>query len=412
VRALGKGVTRSVGGQGGPQGAGDLARQHGGGPPLDDVKLKRLIQEAVDEALARIAKGEGATPELAAEVEARARERVARDAETVEALHGRVAELERRLRTVDDRHGRVEARVEDLSLHVGQREPVEVSRVPPEILERSFQAALDDLVGELAKVKGRDELERTLDEAVADLRGRSKGSELFERQEGRILIRGLGAAVAKKLLSPKAAQATFDEVFRHLRAYVPAYKPRSLAAILRARASDFAVESAVVHHDRLTTAESTLRSLLEETRRIEREAKAADQTAAEGVSRSFMQAVSERRTMADEFQGRIRSLEVRASEAEARLEKALSRLDSVERYASRVESAMIRRTKEGTFKGDFTPVIEAVHEALKDGKPRTMKQLAARVKGVEAGVVESVVREGLREGAFEQSADGKVRRAK
>lgn len=366
----------------------------------------------MDEALERIAKGKGATPWLAAEVEARARERVARDAEAATALHARIAELERRLRAVDERHGRVEARVEDLSLHVGHREPVELGRVPPEILERSFQTALDDLVGELAKVKGRDELERTLDEAIEDLRGRSKGSELFERQEGRIVIRGLGASVAKKLLSPKAAQATFDEVVKHLRAYVPAFKPRSLSAVLRARASEFALDAAVKHHERLGTAEATLRSLLDETRRIEAEAKAADQTAAEGVSRSFMQAVSERRTMADEFQGRTRSLEVRASEAEAKLEKALLRLDSVERYASRVESAMIRRTKEGTFKGDFTPVIEAVHEALKDGKPRTRKQLASRVKGVEAEVVESVVREGLREGAFEESADGKVRRAK
>ncbi len=376
------------------------------------MRLKRLIQEAVDEALARIAEGEGATPELAAEVEARARERVERDALTVQALHARLADLEKRLRTVDDRHGRVEARVEDLSLHVGHREPVDLARVPPEILERSFQTALDELVGELAKVKGRDELERTLDDAVEDLRGRSKGSELFERQEARIVIRGLGASVAKKLLSAKAAQATFDEVVRHLRAYLPAYKPRTLSALIRARASEFAVDASVAHHERLGAAEATLRLLLSETRRIEEEAKAADQTAAEGVSKSFMQAVSERRTMADEFQGRLRSLEVRASEAEARLEKALQRLDSVERYASRVESAMIRRTKDGTFKGDFTPVIEAVHAALKDGKPRTLKQLAAGVKGVEAEVVEAVVREGLREGAFEESKDGKVRLAK
>lgn len=399
-----------MGGEGQAPHTGDLARQHGGGAPLDDAKLKRLIQEAIDEALLRIAKGEGQTRELAAKVEARARERIEGDAAAVEALHGRVAELEGRLRKVDDRHGRVEARVEDISLHVGHREPVELSRVPPEILERSFQTALDELVGALAKVKGRDELERTLDEAIQDLRGRSKGSELFERQEARIVIRGLGAAVAKKLLSAKAAQTTFDEVERHLHAYVPGFKPRTLAAIIRARASDFAVDAAVGHHARLTTAEATLRRLLDETRRIEVEAKEADQSAAEGVSRSFMQAVSERRTMADEFQGRIRSLEVRASEAEARLEKALQRLDSVERYASRVESAIIRRTKNGTFKGDFTPVIEAVHEALKDGKPKTLKQLAAGVKGVEREVVEAVVREGIREGDFQASPDGKVRR--
>src|SRR3989304_3458599 len=59
---------------------------------------------------------------------------------------------------------------------------------------------------------------------------------------------------------------------------------------------------------------------------------------------------------------------------------------------------MIRRTKEGTFKGDFTPVIEAVHEALKDGKPRTRKKLAARGTGGGAGGGERGGREGLRGG--------------
>lgn len=387
----------------------DVAHQHAGGALIDDERLKRLIQEAVDEALRAIARGEGQVDALAHDVARRLGERAALAAPEFAALEARLHGLEAQLRAVDDRHGRVEARVDDLSFHIGHKDTLDLRKVPPDILERSFQTALDDLTGELSKIKGRDELERLLEEALADVRGRSKGSELFERAESRIVIRGLARAVSKKLLSPKAALATFDEVVKYLRIHLPAYRPRSLSSLIRARGSEFAIESALRHHDRLESAEATLETLLDETRRIEKEARAADDKAAESVSRSFMQAVAERRSIVEEFQGRIKSLEKRASDAEDRLEKALERLESVERYSQRVESAMIRRTKEGTFKGDFTPVIEAVHEALKDGKARTVAELASRVKGVDREVVEAVVREGVREGDFEDVRGGKVR---
>jgi hypothetical protein len=390
-----------------PPGRREVAHQHGGAP-LDDAALRRLVQEAVDEALKQIAREEGHVEALASQVAAREGERKAAPPGDIGALEARLLAVEGRLRNIDDRHGRVEARVEDLTLHVGHREPLEVSKVPPDILERSFQAALDELTGELSKVRGSDEVERILDEAIEDVRGQSKGSELFERAPGRIVIRGLGAAVSKKLLSHKAALSTFDEVVKDLRQHLPSYRPRTLAALVRVRSADYAVEAALAHQRRLTDAERSLEALIKETRRIEADAKVADEEAARGAFQSLSEATSERRQVSQDFQGRIKALEKRAVDAEASLERSLGRLDAVERYSQRVEAAMIRRTKDGTFKGDFTPVIEAVHEALKDGKPRTLRQVGRRVKGVEFEVVEAVVREGIREGDFEESEGGKV----
>ncbi len=384
----------------------DVARQHAGGPLLDDVRLRRLIQEAVDEALRAIARGESRVDALAGKVARRSDDRAVEATAEVAALEHRLQALESQLRRVDDRHGRAEARIEDLSTHIGSREPVDIGKVPPHVLERSFQTALDELTGEISKARAQDEMERALDEALIDVRGRSKGSELFERVGARIQIRGLAAAVEHKLLSAKAAQATFDEVVKHLRIHVPGFRPRTLQSLVRARSADFAVEAAVRHRERIQVAEGTLEKLLQETRRIEADAKAADTEAAAAVARTL----SERGEAVGEFQTRIKALESRAASAEESLERALARLEAVERYAQKVESAMIRRTKEGTFKGDFTPVIEAVHEALKDGKARSVVEVSKRVKGVDIEVVEAVVREGVREGDLEEAQGGKVRR--
>ena len=388
-----------------PRGGKDVASQRGGGSAVDDARLKRLIQDAVDEAMKEIAKGERRVDGLGAQVGERAVARAADTTAEVGALESRLKALEHQIRQMDDRHGRAESRLEDLTLHLGSREPVDLAKVPPHILERSFQAALDEITAEIVKVRSADEVERALDAALEDVRGRSKGSELFERAGLGIRIRGIADAVQKKLLSPKAAQATFDDVVRQLRTHVPRYRPRTMAAIIRARAADYAVEAALAHHARILDAEQGVEQLLAETRRIEADARAADARAAEHVTRTL----AERGAATDEYQARIKALESRAASAEEGLTRALARLEAVERYAQKVESAMIRRTKEGTFKGDFTPVIDAVHEALKDRKFWAVQDVAKRVKGVELEVVEAVVREGVREGDLEEGKDGKVR---
>jgi molecular chaperone GrpE (heat shock protein) len=382
----------------------DVARQHDGAGGVDDARLKRLIQEAVDEALRSIAAAEGRVDALATDVARRTEGRSAEAGAEFSQIEGRVRHLEAQLRLVDDRHGKAEARIEDLAIHVGQRQPLDFAKVPPEILERSMQASLDELTGEIAKVRSADELERALEEALADVRGRSKGSELFERSGLTIQVRGLAAAVERRLLSAKAAQATYEEIVRHLRTHIPGYRPHGLVALVRARSADYAVEAAVHHRERIKDAEGRLETLLAETRRIEADARAADEKAAEAVAKSM----AERGSAAGDLQARLKALEARAKEAEDGLARALSRVEAVERYAQKVESAMIRRTKEGTFKGDFTPVIDAVHEALKDGKARSVAEIAKRVKGVDGEVVEAVVREG----DFEEMKGGKVRKAR
>lgn len=384
----------------------DLSRQHEGGAGVDDAALKRLIQEAVDEALRSIAAAGGGVDELAKAVAARALGRAA-EAEAGQ-LEARMKHLEAQVRQVDERHAKAEARFEDLAVHVGHRQPVDMAKVPPEILERSIQAALDELSAEISKVRSVDELDRALDEALNDVRGRSKGSELFERVGSAIQVKGLGVAVEKRLLSAKAAQATFDEIVRHLRTHVPGFRPHSLQSLIRARSADFAVEAAVHHHERLREAERRLEALLADTRRIEKEAHAADEEAARGVSKSL----EDHGSTAAALLERLNALEARAAAAEDGLGRTLTRLEAVERYAQRVESAMIRKTKDGTFKGDFTPVIDAVHEALDDGKAKTPTELRKRVKGVDGEVIDAVLREGIREGAFEQLKGGKVRKAR
>ena len=390
----------------------EVSRQHAGGASVDDATLKRLIQEAVDEALRRISKAEGHVDDLAAAVDARAEGREEGRAGGGEAdlgqIEGRVRHIEAQLRQADERHGRAEARIEDLSAHVGHRQPLDMAKVPPEILERSIQAAIDEVTAEIAKVRSSDELERALDEALADVRGRSKGSELFERSGLTIQVRGVADAVSRRLLSAKAAQATFEEVVRHLRTHIPGFRPHSLQALIRARSADFAVEAAVQHHLQLKETERRIEALLAETRRIEASAIAAEEKAAA----ASVKASAERGEATGALQGRLKALEARAVAAEEGLERALTRLEAVERYTQKVESAMIRRTKEGTFKGDFTPVIDAVHEALKDGKARTPAEIGKRVKGVDREVVEAVVREGVREGDFEALKGGKVRKAR
>jgi hypothetical protein len=390
--------------------AGGAAAHQLGGDEISDERLRRMVQEAVDQALARIHEVEGdvdgASPALSARLEARR-----------SGLPGppgvweqRLQDLERRARAFEDRHARAEQRAAELTHFLSPREPLDLSQVPPDVLERSFQAALDEVVAEVAKVEPVDLLERTLDEAIDDVRGRSKGAELFERHGASIRIRGLAPALRRKLISARAAEATFDAVVKHLRTHVPGFHPRPLAAVVRHRAQDFTLERAAAHQERLVEAEGAIERLLREAERIERDARGADEAAAAAVSKSFMQATMERNETKQELRTRLQALEQRTHAAEAQLEEALGRLEAVERYARRIESGVIRRTKTGEFKGDFTPVIDAVQAALESGAPKTVAQIARSVKGVDSAVVEAVIREGVREGIFEEAEGGKVKR--
>jgi len=381
-----------------------------GGDAVPDEELRRVVQEAVDQALARIHEVEQDVDGASPGVGERLRER-ASGGEPLEALEGRLAELEKRARAFEERHARAEQRAAEVAHFLAPRDPLDLSQVPPEVLERSFQAALDEAVAEVAKVEPIDVLERTLDEALDDVRGQSKGAELFERHAGRIRIQGLAPALERKLISARAAESTFDAVVKHLRTHVPGHRPRPLAAYIRQRAQEFTLERAAAHHERLLKAERAIGRLIEEAERIEGQAREADERAAASFSKSFMHAAMERSETKEELRARLQALEKRAAAAEEQLAEALARLESVEAYARRIETGVIRRTKTGQFKGDFTPVIDAVQAALEAGSAKTVAQIARTVKGVDRAVVEAVVREGIREGIFEEAEGGKVRRA-
>lgn len=142
---------------------------------------------------------------------------------------------------------RISGKIIDIVEEAGIGEAINISKIPPQILEVVYQATLDDLTTQLDRTMGPHETELVLISCLENVRLSTSGSEMFYYDSaGHIRLRKLAESMLKGRVSARQIQTTYDEILNKLLIHLPNYKPKNFRAMIKVKSQEYAVESATL----------------------------------------------------------------------------------------------------------------------------------------------------------------------
>ena len=200
-------------------------------PGLDDFK-----QKTISDMNQKIATLEGLIAEL--------RNQVPNRGELELKLQKRVArpELDAIIDGLRKDMVKIDNKVIEMAEEVGYGESLNVSKIPPSILESVYEATLEDAVKAVIQNMGPYDAEIFILQVLEDIRTQTSGSELFKYSEGKLRIMDLTKALESKAISAKQIQATYSELLKKILDYAPGYKSKNFRAMLKIDLSEVLAE--------------------------------------------------------------------------------------------------------------------------------------------------------------------------
>ncbi len=153
------------------------------------------------------------------------------------------AEEKKNRKNVERSIEKIDNKIDDIMSEVGYGESLDVSKIPPNILEIVYQSTLDDLVGELWKSLGPGDFERVITETLEEVRLMTSGSELFRFDNNRrIRTNNLAKSLSEGLISSKQIQTTYDVLLDKLTEYIPYHKAKNFRAMIKIKSQEYTVD--------------------------------------------------------------------------------------------------------------------------------------------------------------------------
>lgn len=146
------------------------------------------------------------------------------------------------MKTLKEIIRKLDGKLEGLADEIGHQESLDISKIPPKILELVYQTILDDITAALIQSLGESDSERAVSETMEEVRIRTSGSEMFGYEYPRFRIKGLAASIEKGLISAKQVQMTYEEILKRLKEYVPQHQAKSFRAMIKVKSQEYAVE--------------------------------------------------------------------------------------------------------------------------------------------------------------------------
>jgi hypothetical protein len=131
---------------------------------------------------------------------------------------------------------------EEILEEIGFGEGMNVSKIPPNILESVYESTIEDIVNEIRKNRGSHDAEAIINRTLEDIRTRTSGSELFYFDGRMLRTRNLANSILHKLISAKQVQTTYDELLGKLLEYLPGYKAKNFRAMIKLKSQEYAVD--------------------------------------------------------------------------------------------------------------------------------------------------------------------------
>jgi uncharacterized protein YukE len=135
---------------------------------------------------------------------------------------------------------------EEILEEIGFGESMNVSKIPPKILESVYETTIEDIVTEIRKNRGSHDAEAIINRTLEDIRTRTSGSELFYFDGRMLKTRNLANSILHKLISAKQVQTTYDELLSKLLEYLPGYKAKNFRAMIKLKSQEYAVDKSTL----------------------------------------------------------------------------------------------------------------------------------------------------------------------
>jgi hypothetical protein len=135
---------------------------------------------------------------------------------------------------------------EEILEEIGFGESMNVSKIPPKILESVYETTIEDIVTEIRKNQGSHDAEAIVNRTLEDIRTRTSGSELFYFDGRMLKTRNLANSILHKLISAKQVQTTYDELLSKLLEYLPGYKAKNFRAMIKLKSQEYAVDKSTL----------------------------------------------------------------------------------------------------------------------------------------------------------------------
>jgi hypothetical protein len=156
---------------------------------------------------------------------------------------------------------RLDGKLDDVIDVVGYEESLNLSKIPPKILELVYQTTLDDVTSALVRTHGEAETEKLVNMVMEEVRIRTSGSEMFRYQYPRFKIKGLASSIERGLVSAKQVQMTYDEILKRLKEQIPQHQAKNFRAMIKVKSQEFAVETSTDVSKRLESMEAEMQTL-------------------------------------------------------------------------------------------------------------------------------------------------------
>ncbi len=154
--------------------------------------------------------------------------------------------LDSEFKRIDREISKFSEKIAEIMDEIGFGEHLNVSKIPPTILEIVYQATLDDLTMELIKAVGNQDAERISSQALEEVRLKTSGSELFKFDGRKIVTDDLAYSIEANLISAKQIQTTYDELLSRLLDNLPQHKAKNFRAMIKVKSQEFAVDRATM----------------------------------------------------------------------------------------------------------------------------------------------------------------------
>jgi hypothetical protein len=158
---------------------------------------------------------------------------------------------------------RLDGKLEDVIEVVGYEESLNLTKIPPRILELVYQTTLDDVTAALIQTMGENETERLISRVMEEVRIRTSGSEMFRYQNPRFKINGVGESIEKGLISAKQLQMTYDEILKRMKEHIPHHQSKNFRAMIKVKSQEFAVEKTTQVARELVSMQAEVQALRE-----------------------------------------------------------------------------------------------------------------------------------------------------
>ncbi len=179
--------------------------------------------------------------------------------------------VEKKVDQVEGEIDEVDERLNEVMREVGFGEEIDVSNIPPVLLEGIYQKILNEIIEEMRENLGNHEANLIIQEELENMRMRTSGSELFQYDGRDINIRNLVSSIENNLISSKQIHSTFRELVQKLSERIPNYNPRNFRAMVNAEGLEFVIKKTITLLDKSSRLEEGLEDVELGVKSIENE---------------------------------------------------------------------------------------------------------------------------------------------